>query len=183
MRQPNWDLEQGSEQTRSSLLSALGVTASHLADYAPPLQPIAIENTLLSFPSQNFSHIRLKEPALNAAIRLIESAAADYVRLYPISGFRSLDYQAKLIQRKLQQGIALETIMRVNALPGHSEHHTGEALDLGTSSETDLETQFEETSAFKWLSKNAHQFRFSLSYPRDNAHGFIYEPWHWRYMP
>ena len=79
--------------------------------------------------------------------------------------------------------MALETIMRVNALPGHSEHHTGEALDLGTSSETDLETQFEETSAFKWLSKNAHQFRFSLSYPRDNAHGFIYEPWHWRYMP
>lgn len=183
MRHPDWDPERDSEQIRSSLLAALGVTAMHLADYAPPLQPIAIEDTLQPFPSREFNHIRLTEPALGAAIRLIESAANDNVPLYPISGFRSLDYQAELIQRKLQRGMALETIMRVNALPGYSEHHTGEALDLGTSTETDLETQFEETLAFEWLSKHAHQFRFSLSYPRDHAYGFIYEPWHWRYVP
>ena len=183
MRQPDRDSKRDSEQTRSPLLAALGVTAMHLADYAPPLQPIASEDTLLSFPSQDFSHILLTEPALSAAIRLIESAADDNVLLYPISGFRSLDYQAELIQKKLQRGIALETIMRVNALPGYSEHHTGEALDLGTSAETDLETQFEETRAFEWLAKHAHEFRFTLSYPRDHAYGFIYEPWHWRYMP
>ena len=183
MRQPDWDQERDNEQTRSSLLAALGVTAMHLADYAPPLQPIASEDALQPFPSQDFSHIRLTEPALGAAICLIESAANDNVRLYPISGFRSLDYQAELIQRKLQHGTALETIMRVNALPGYSEHHTGEALDLGTSAETDLETPFEETRAFEWLAKHAHEFRFTLSYPRDHAHGFIYEPWHWRYKP
>ena len=183
MRRPDGDPERDNEQTRSSLLAALGITAMHLADYAPPLQPIASEAALLSFPSQEFNHIRLTEPALNAAIRLIDSAADDNVLLYPISGFRSLDYQAGLIQRKLQRGTAIETIMRVNALPGYSEHHTGEALDLGTSAETDLETQFEETRAFEWLAKHAHEFQFSLSYPRNHAHGFIYEPWHWRYVP
>ena len=47
MRQPDWDQERDNEQTRSSLLAALGVTAMHLADYAPPLQPIASEDTLV----------------------------------------------------------------------------------------------------------------------------------------
>ena len=46
MRQPDWDQERDNEQTRSSLLAALGVTAMHLADYAPPLQPIASEDAL-----------------------------------------------------------------------------------------------------------------------------------------
>ena len=42
-----------------------------------------------------------------------------------------------------------------------------------------LEEDFENTGAFDWLSRRASQFGFHLSYPRDNPHGVIYEPWHW----
>ena len=51
---------------------------------------------------------------------------------------------------------------RVSAPPGYSEHSTGFAIDIGdaTQRETDLETEFENTVAFKWLIKNAARFHF-----------------------
>jgi D-alanyl-D-alanine carboxypeptidase len=112
---------------------------------------------------------------------MILAAEQDQITLYPISGYRTLAYQAMLIQRKLDRGDTLQNIMRVNALPGFSEHHTGDALDLGTNTDTDLEPAFEETRAFRWLSQNAGTHGFSLSYPHNNPDGFIYEPWHWRF--
>ncbi|MBK7960075.1 MAG: D-alanyl-D-alanine carboxypeptidase family protein [Bdellovibrionales bacterium] len=33
--------------------------------------------------------------------------------------------------------------------------------------------------AVLWLTENASRFEFQLSYPRNNDHGIIYEPWHW----
>jgi D-alanyl-D-alanine carboxypeptidase len=42
-----------------------------------------------------------------------------------------------------------------------------------------LELEFERTEAFRWLSQNAGRFGFSLSFPRDNRYGYMYEPWHW----
>ena len=53
MRQPDLDQERDNEQTRSTLLAALGVTAMHLSDYAPPLQTDRKRgHACLSFPSQ-----------------------------------------------------------------------------------------------------------------------------------
>src|SRR5690606_38685754 len=69
----------------------------------------------------------------------------------------------------------------VNAAPGYSEHHGGDALDIGTTGESPAEESFEHTAAFAWLQAHAGRFGFALSYPRDNPHGITYEPWHWRY--
>ena len=33
----------------------------------------------------------------------------------------------------------------------------------------------------RWVKANAARFGFRMSYPRGNAQGFIYEPWHWYY--
>jgi D-alanyl-D-alanine carboxypeptidase len=43
---------------------------------------------------------------------------------------------------------------------------------------------FAETSEGKWLAENAYKYGFSLSYPPDAKTwtGFIYEPWHYRYV-
>ena len=73
----------------------------------------------------------------------------------------------------------MEQILRVNAAPGFSEHHTGRAVDLGTHDCEALEEEFEQTDAFVWLERNAESFGFAMSYPRGNASGFAYEPWHW----
>ena len=71
---------------------------------------------------------------------------------------------------------------RVSAPPGYSEHSTGFAIDIGdaTQRETDFETGFENTNAFKWLLKNAAKFHFKLSFNKNNKY-IDYEPWHWRY--
>ncbi len=107
------------------------------------------------------------------------AAQLDGVDIAVVSAFRSVDYQQQLIQRKLDKGLVIEDIMQVNAPPGFSEHHTGRALDITTKNCEPLSEPFENTEAFLWLSKNAERFRFSLSYPRNNPYGIIYEPWHW----
>ena len=40
------------------------------------------------------------------------------------------------------------------------------------------------TSAFAWISANAHKFGFILRYPEDKVAetGISYEPWHYRYV-
>ena len=56
----------------------------------------------------------------------------------------------------------------------------GLALDIGAPDEPPAEESFESTAAFAWLQDNAHGYGFVMSYPRDNPHGIVHEPWHWR---
>ena len=96
-----------------------------------------------------------------------------------MSGYRSFDYQADLIRNKLDKGQTIEEILEVNAAPGYSQHHTGEAIDIATPGSRPLTEEFESSDAFAWLTKNAENHGFSMTYPRGNAHGIVYEPWHW----
>ena len=107
------------------------------------------------------------------------AAAEDGITLLLVSGFRSIDYQARLIRKKINAGQSVSEILAVNAAPGHSEHHTGRAIDIATPGSRPLTEEFEESPAFAWLQQHAGEHGFSMSYPRDNAAGFIYEPWHW----
>lgn len=119
--------------------------------------------------------------AAHAWKRLKAGASEEGVVLHIVSAFRSVERQVAIIERKLKAGLSIEQILAVSAPPGFSEHHTGLAVDIGTPGAADLETEFEHTPAFAWLSVNAARFGFQLSYPRDNPSGFDYEPWHWRY--
>ena len=109
------------------------------------------------------------------------AAATEGVALDAISGYRSHAYQLGIFERKRARGLAVADILQVNAAPGYSEHHSGFALDIGTPGEPPAEESFEHTAAFAWLQGNAGRFGFQLSYPRDNPHGIVYEPWHWRW--
>lgn len=110
---------------------------------------------------------------------MCESAISDGIRLLIVSGFRSFDYQADLIRGKLTAGQAIDDILAVNAPPGFSQHHTGEAVDIATPGSRPLTEEFENSEAFAWLAESAGRFGFSMTYPRDNPFGFVYEPWHW----
>jgi D-alanyl-D-alanine carboxypeptidase len=107
------------------------------------------------------------------------AAADDGIELLLISGFRSVDRQREIIERKLRKGMDLNTILTVNAAPGFSQHHTGLALDIGTPTHPNLMNGFENTATFDWLTAYAGNFGFVMPYTHDNPHGFIYEPWHW----
>jgi len=122
---------------------------------------------------------RLTPRAAQAWRDMQAAAEADGVVLLIVSGYRSIDYQARLIRKKINAGQTVSEILAVNAAPGHSEHHTGQAIDIATPGSRPLTEEFEESEAFRWLTANAGRFGFSMSYPRDNPAGFIYEPWHW----
>lgn len=123
----------------------------------------------------------LTPDAQAAAQALLRAARADGVTLDVLSTFRSWDYQRGIFARKLTAGQRLDQILRANAPPGCSEHHTGRAIDFATTDQPPLERVFEKSAAFEWLSTNATRFGFLLSYPEDNAYGIDYEPWHWCY--
>ena len=124
-------------------------------------------------------HKKMYKPLLN----MRDEAKKDGVYLVFLSGFRSIELQNEIFYslKSIRSQIAMERA-RVSAPPGYSEHSTGFAIDIGDAlkRETDFEVEFENTSAFKWLKKNAAKYHFKLSFDKEQK-AVDYEPWHWRY--
>lgn len=99
------------------------------------------------------------------------------------SGFRSYNYQNRLYNSSVEKN-GEEYAQRYSAKPGHSEHQTGLAFDLGGQMKYWLEMEFADTQEGIWLSENAHRFGFILRYPKgkEDITGYAYEPWHFRYV-
>jgi D-alanyl-D-alanine carboxypeptidase len=110
---------------------------------------------------------------------MVVAAATDGITLMIVSGYRSFTYQASLIRKKIDAGQGVTEILTVNAAPGYSEHHSGRAVDIASPGSRPLTEEFDASDAFGWLEKRAIEFEFSLTYPRENRYGFVYEPWHW----
>lgn len=161
-----------------SLLDGLGISRDYAIVHRIPLQTET--TSLTSIGLDVFDREQRMLPAAAAAWKRLKSAAADEaIEIQAVSAWRSVDYQAGIVQRKLDQGQTMERILQVSAAPGFSEHHTGRAIDVTTPGFAVLEEEFERSPAFDWLSRNAGRFGFYLSYPRNNRHGVTYEPWHW----
>ena len=143
-----------------------------------PLQPEATE--LISFEEQGESFQATPE-TYTAWLRMKTAAEHDGVTLILVSAFRSIERQRELVEAKRKKGVSDEVIFSLLAQPGYSQHHTGCAVDLHTPASALLEESFEDTAAFTWLSNHADKYGFTLSYPRDNPYGIVYEPWHWFY--
>ncbi len=122
---------------------------------------------------------RLTPDAAEQWQRMVAEADKVGIQLLIVSGYRGVEYQAGLIRKKIEAGQLIEDILKVNTAPGHSEHHTGLAVDIATPGSRPLTEEFEDTDAFRWLQSRAIEFGFSMTYPRDNPWGIAYEPWHW----
>lgn len=122
---------------------------------------------------------RLAPSTARAWRQMKQTAALAGVQLLLVSGFRSIRQQTDLFRQKLAAGQQIEAILRVNAAPGFSEHHTGRAVDIATPGARPLTAEFENSKAFAWLTANAGAFGFTMPYGRGNAFGFDFEPWHW----
>ncbi|MBB5014248.1 M15 family metallopeptidase [Rehaibacterium terrae] len=160
------------------LLHALGLPDDYGARHALALVAEPVQLAFAGFDRYR-RPLWLHADAARAWARMREAARRDGVVLEAISGYRSHAYQLGIFRRKLARGQTVEQILAVNAAPGYSEHHSGRALDIGTPGEPPAEESFETTTAFAWLGAHAGAFGFVMSYPRDNPHGIVYEPWHW----
>ncbi|MBH8572750.1 D-alanyl-D-alanine carboxypeptidase family protein [Nostocaceae cyanobacterium CENA369] len=129
--------------------------------------------------------IRMRKSAAAKFREMAQAARSAGVILAPISGFRSVKEQEQLFfSVGAQRNQTPAQRAALSAPPGHSEHHTGYAMDVGDGSvpATNLQANFDNTKAYKWLQANAARFGFEMSFPKNNVQGVSYEPWHWRYV-
>jgi D-alanyl-D-alanine carboxypeptidase len=162
----------------ASLHEELGIPHDYSLRRALDVQPEAVELVSIGLDDAG-RDCRLVERAAHAW-KGMKARAREYdIELIPLSGFRSVERQVEIIRGKLALGENIDVILKTMAAPGYSEHHTGRAIDIGTPGELPLEESFAETRAFSWLDRHAGTFGFRLSFPRNNPHGLIYEPWHW----
>ncbi len=115
---------------------------------------------------------------------MFEDAKEAGLTLYVTSGFRSFEKQESILDAtKAWKG---DDAYKSVALPGHSEHQLGVAVDLSGKSVDYSATDYDfgETVEGKWLAENSYKYGFVLSYPEDKEDitGYIYEPWHFRYV-
>lgn len=97
------------------------------------------------------------------------------------SGYRSFEDQQRVFNTYAQRDGVLQA-NTYSAISGQSEHQSGLGLDLAEQGNSYL--RFSQSPAYDFLKQHAYQYGFILRYPQNKSHitGYIYEPWHWRYV-
>ena len=95
-----------------------------------------------------------------------------------MSGFRSY-WDQNYIYNNSVKNYGVEQTDTFSARPGHSEHQTGLAFDIGA-----IDDDMGEWPSGIWLAENAHRYGFIIRYPKGKQHitGYKYGPWHVRYL-
>ena len=139
-----------------------------------------VPNDLVDVLEYSKPGIKLNKECKDAFIKMARDAEVNGYTLRAISTYRTLEYQEKLYNNYMKQD-GQEKADTYSARPGFSEHHTGLAVDLDNNILS--YTNFENTKEFNWMQDNAYKYGFILRYPKDESiTGYIYEPWHYRYV-
>lgn len=123
---------------------------------------------------------------------LYQAAASAGYYIFVTSGYRSYATQ----QNTFESWVAYEMAMgktraaaeaaanTYSARPGFSEHQLGTALDLNSGGCGLASGCSGNQGVWNWLRDNAHIYGFVNSYPSNkvNDTGYIYEPWHYRWI-
>lgn len=115
---------------------------------------------------------------------MAEDALKDGIKIKISSGFRSYEIQNDLFKNSIKKNGG-STSMSV-AKPGHSEHQLGTTIDITGASinYSSAASIFDKTPEDLWLKSNAYLYGFIQSYPygKEKITGYMYEPWHYRYV-
>ncbi len=138
---------------------------------------ILIANKTYSLP-EDFVPGGLHPDAQAAFEKMQAAAAAEGLTLKIISGYRSYAQQVKTYATYSGRD-GKEMADRYSARAGHSEHQTGLAMDINS-----LQQSFADTAEGKWLAEHCAEYGFIIRYGagKEAQTGFMYEPWHIRYL-
>ena len=113
--------------------------------------------------------------------QMFAAARKDGVYVEVNNSYRSIETQQykwdRKVAERMAQGMTKEEAERITgqslAIPGHSEHHTGLAMDINSGG-----------GSYEWMAENCWDYGFIVRYPDDHLDitGIIYEPWHFRYV-
>lgn len=148
-------------------------------DFVPEVNGIPIVNKTYPLPA-DYDPGDLMPEAFRAFTALVSAAAEDGVEITFLSGYRSYGYQKMVHDNWIDKYDGDEAgADRVSARAGHSEHQLGLSIDVN-----ELVLEFAEKPEGIWLKENCTKFGFIIRYPRGSEPitGYIYEPWHIRYL-
>lgn len=180
------------DTSMGSLLMLVNKDNSIPESYSPSLEKVPIKYYFSSSKDNNFD-----SRAAGHLEEFIDAGRkAGFSDLCILSGYRTRKYQQANFDRHVKefeaQGMstekAKEETAKIVAPAGTSEHETGLAADIITSSwynkNGSLTADFDKTEAFTWLTENAADYGFILRYPEDKVEktGYSYESWHFRYV-
>ena len=149
--------------------------------YIPPELVVATVSTRAN---STTDEKRIRKTIDGPVMELFSAAQKDGHSLMIGSAYRSATTQDQLFNRYVADA-GYEQANKYSAHPGHSEHQTGLAIDISTTSQQCyLSECFIGTADGKWLADNAYIFGFHLRYPKgkEAITGYNFEPWHYRYV-
>lgn len=126
----------------------------------------------------------MRKEAAEALEKLFAGAEQDGIELRAVSGYRSYNRQKSIYDNSVRTK-GEEYTSRVVAVPGMSEHQTGLTIDVSSPSVNNgLEENFGDSTEGKWLAEHAADYGFVIRYlkDREDITGYVYEPWHIRYI-
>ncbi|MFV0517194.1 MAG: D-alanyl-D-alanine carboxypeptidase family protein [Aminipila sp.] len=126
----------------------------------------------------------MRAEAAAAFNQLSEDAMKDGYEIVVTTAYRSYSFQ-KILYDNYVKNNGQAKADTFSAKPGFSEHQTGLAADVSSPSVNyKLDTEYINTPEGKWLSENAHKYGFIIRFPKGKEHitGYMYEPWHIRYV-
>lgn len=117
--------------------------------------------------------------AVNSLIQMFKSAKLDGLEMVVNSAYRSYDDQIEIAEF-YRKWYGDNYVNKYVARAGFSEHQTGLAFDIGSTSSN----VFAESKEYKWMQENAYKYGFIMRFSKKGEviTGFKNEPWHYRYV-
>ena len=145
------------------------------SSYAPKDLVSLKKNSLFDL---NKAGMKIRPEAYSALNEMAQAALNEGIRLLVSSAYRSYSYQENLFNYWVSVD-GLEEAERESSRPGTSQHQLGTAVDFGSISD-----DFDKTQMGQWIYKNAADYGWSLSFPKDyeDVTGYRWECWHFRYI-
>lgn len=145
---------------------------------------ISDENAALEPVLENLSSVLMQRRAVVLLANLMDEIQG-WGSIVPISGWRSFWEQQKIWEDTLRESGRVFTEKYV-AIPGHSEHQTGLAIDLGLKQEKIdfICPDFPYEGICQRFRQKASGYGFIERYPagKESITGIGHEPWHFRYV-
>lgn len=147
--------------------------------------PLRDNNVKVLVPADvRFPNILMKRDVANVLQLIFEKISAGN-SIVPVSGYRSLEEQTAIYDGSLKDN-GEDFTRKYVALPNHSEHQTGLAIDLGLNEkEIDfIRPDFPYVGICNEFRKAAPDYGFIERYAKDKEEitGISHEPWHFRYV-
>ena len=147
-----------------------------------PISEVFKPNDLTLIENNNDKNILIRDEVNTKYKEMLKDASKHSLNMYVVSGYRSYEYQESIFEKNATKD-GIDVANTYSAKPGESEHQTGLAIDIGNGV-CDVEECFDKSKEYKWLAKNSYKYGFILRYPKNKTDitGYIYEPWHYRYV-